>query len=76
MALIVVTQRPINAAVIGDAKKVSNELCVFLGPPELDGPLFLSRPWLGKESNDRSLVCKEQSIAGSWRNDGVKQEDV
>ena len=57
MALIVVTQRPINAAVIGDAKRVSNELCVFLGPSELDGPFFEQS--LEGEPNDRPLVCKE-----------------
>ena len=74
MALIVVIQRPINAAVIGDANKVSNECCLFLGPSELDGPFFEQS--LQGEPTNRSLVCKEQSIADSWRNDGVKQEDV
>ena len=42
MALNMVRQRPISAAVIGDANRVSNECWLYLGPSELDGPFFLS----------------------------------
>ena len=74
MALNIIFQRPISAAVIGDAKSVSNECCLFLGSSELDGPFFEHSEW--EEPNERPLICKEQSIAESWQNDGVKQVDV